>query len=181
MSETTFPQYSKTDNPEVLAVLERNRLGRRDVLQRACEFSKLHGDTAKGSVFTSDWGDFVVTGIVSEEEPKSGRWKRLPRTNGGWTPYKNNPLHEELETFRFRQEQVPGIPGWIESASRADGSNYVGNPRPFVLDGVAYIGLSFLPVTPALDGSPWEEIKASELHAAMEAYNLANEAVRDDG
>lgn len=174
MNQELFPQYSKTNDPEVLEALERNRIGRKEVLQRACEFSKLHGDTPEGSVFTSDWAGFAVTGIVSSEKPTSGRWKELLRSRNGWTPYKNNPLNEEMNSFQFREEKIPGIPGWIESASRSDGSNYVGNPKPFVLGETAYVGLSFMPITEALEDSPWEEIKASEFHKAMEDYNAKN-------
>ncbi len=168
----TYPQYAKTDSGEVIAVIERNKTGREEVRQRAFEFAAKYGDRTGGDVgfYHSDFFDYCITGIMSDEKPAAGQWKRMHRAPG-WLPYKNNPIHAELEELRFKPEVIPGTPSLLHSGYGRDGTQRVGGPTLFILDGVAYSGTSIQPIDELPQGSPWEEVKASEFHAAMEAYN----------
>lgn len=55
----------------------------------------------------------------------------------------------------------------------------MGHGAVFIHDGVAYSGFDFVPTADSDDGHLWDEIKASEFHAAMEAKNAANAKARE--
>lgn len=170
---TAFPQYASTTDPEVLAAVQRNKEGFQAFRERAFAFASAQG-APDGAYYGSSFaGGHSIYAIGGSEKPTTGRWKEGYRR--GWLPFTNNPLAKELEAIRFDEEKLPGLPRLLKSASR-DGSRRVGSPLVFILEGVAYSGTSFIPE----DGGPhssdpadggWEEIKASEFHAALEAYN----------
>ncbi|KQQ65046.1 hypothetical protein [Microbacterium sp. Leaf320] len=169
---TAFPQYASTTDPRVLAVIQRNKEGFQAFRERAFAFATAHG-APDGAYFGSSFaGGHAISAIGGDEKPTTGQWKEGYRR--GWLPFKNNPLAKQLEAIRFDEEPVPGLPQLLESATR-DGSRRVASPLVFVLDEVAYSGVSFLPeddggkVKPE-DGG-WEEIKASEFHKGLETYN----------
>lgn len=177
---TAFPQYAKTCDAEVISAIERNKAGQAAVRERAHEFAKKHGD-AEGNFYFSTFAGYRCTGIVSSEKPATGQWKRTSRTHNGWLPYKNNPLHEEFDALAFRPEGVPGIPDLLHGSPERDGTVRVGSPTLFVLDGVAFSGTTIQATDPFPDAGGWEELKASEFHAAMETYNERLKEVAPDG
>lgn len=164
-----YPQYAKTTAPDVIGVIEENKRGQQEVREKALAFAKKHGGEDAGFRYSSFLG-YRVTAIDCDEKPTSGRWKAGGR-GYGYAPYKNNPLYAEFEQLAYTPKPIRGTPDLLHGEYNADGSQRVGGPTLFVLNGVAYSGTALTPVDAMPDGSPWEEIKASEFHAAMETYN----------
>lgn len=178
----TFPQYAKTTNPDVLATIRANLDGVADFHKRACAFAEAQG-VELGAYFPSRFGGgHGIRAIGGDTRPTTGQWK--PGHGGyGWLPYKSNPLHSELVSIRFYERRVPGLPSTVTGPANRDWSRPMASSKPFIVDEVEYVGFAFQPVDdgakepdPA-DGG-WEEIKASELHLAMETYN---ERITSDG
>lgn len=169
---TAFPQYASTTDPQVLAVIQRNKEGFQAFRERAFAFATAQG-APDGAYYGSSFaGGHAISAIGGAEKPTTGQWKEGHRR--GWLPFKNNPLAKDLAEIRFDEEKVPGLPLLLESATH-DGSRRVASPLVFILDDVAYSGASFLPEDSGDKNNPedggWQEIKASEFHRALEAYN----------
>lgn len=164
-----FPQYASTVAPDVTATIEENRKGQQDIRDKALAFAKKYGGEDAGFRYSTFLG-YRVTGIECDEKPAEGQWK-TGRRGYGYAPYKNNPINDEFEKLAFSPKDVRGVPDLLHARESADGTQRVGCPTLFVLDGIAYSGSALTPIDAMPDGSPWEEIKASEFHAAMEAYN----------
>lgn len=170
-----IPQYARTTDPRVLEAVRRNRVGAADFHNRACEFAVANG-VEKGSYYPGGFGGGrSIRALGGNEKPRTGRW-----TTGyggyGWRPFKNNPLHDEMDAIRFEAEPVPGLPSLVNGPYLPNGSHTIATPQPFELDGAVYVGFSFQPVDsgrrmPDPGEGGWEEIKASEYHAAVETYN----------
>jgi hypothetical protein len=178
---STFPQYAKTNMTDVIEAIERNKQGRRDFHDRAVAFSMAQG-AQDGAFYPSSFaGGHAISAIGGDTKPTTGRWKEGYR--GGWLPFKNNPLMAELESIKFSEEPVPGLPTLAYGPYTERGSQHVSTPQPFIHEGAVYVGFNWQPVEVERrrsganpeDGG-WEEIKASEYHAAREAYNAALEA-----
>lgn len=166
----TYPQYAKSVDPDVLATIERNKERKKEMVERARAFSQAHG--GGGDFYYSEFLGYHVTGIMGAEKPTTGQWKAMPRSDG-WVPYVNNPVNAEFEALQFTSDPTPGIPKLLHSAYDSDGRQRVGHPTTFIQDGVAYSGTAITPIDEVGVDIPWEEIKASEFHAAMESYNEA--------
>ncbi len=170
---TAFPQYASTTHPEVLAAIQRNKDGFQAFRERAFEFASAQG-APDGAYYGSSFaGAHAISAIGGDTKPTTGQWKEGHRR--GWLPFKNNPLAKDLEAIRFDEEPVLGLPQLLESPSR-DGSRRVGSALLFILDGVAFAGVSFVPEDPGPHGTDpsvggWAEIKASEFLKALETYN----------
>ena len=164
-----FPQYAKTDAPDVIETVEGNKQGQQEVRERALAFARKYGGEDAGFRY-SNFLDYRVTAIDCDDRPTAGQWKSGAR-GYGYAPYKNNPICAEFEDLVHRAKDVRGIPDLLHSGEDSSGAQLVGSPTVFVIDGVAYSGTSMTPVDAMPDGSPWEEIKASEFHTAREAYN----------
>lgn len=169
-----FPQYASTTDPNVLDAIRVNEELRRSFHQRAVAFSQEQG-VEDGAYYSSGFGGtHTVTALGGKTKPTTGRWTQHPR--GGWRPFKNNPVFKDMERIKFQENAVPGLPSLVESAPNSQGQHYLATPHPFIVDGVAYVGFNFTPAdnmgsrAQPEDGG-WEEIKASELHRAMETYN----------
>lgn len=170
---TAFPQYAKTTAPAVLDALEQNKALDKEFFARGMAFAEAHGGTA---FYSSRWGSTTsMVAIKADEKPTTGQWKRHAR--GGWIPYKNNPLYKVFNDIELRRVAIPGLPEFVESGYNDRMQHYIASPHPFVLGGAAYVGFSFVPQDRNYQNDPkpedggWEEIKASEWHAAREAYN----------
>lgn len=169
---TAFPQYASTTDPAVIAVIQRNREGFQAFRERVFAFASAQG-APDGAYYGSSFaGSHSIAAIGGNEKPTTGQWKNGYRA--GWLPFKNNPLAKELAAIRFDEEPIPGIPQLLKATER-HGARRVASALVFVLDGVAFSGVSFLPedsgdkIKPE-DGG-WKEIKASEFHKALETYN----------
>lgn len=180
---TTIPQYARSTDPEVIATIERNRAGEVDFNRRASEFAATHG-SPNGAFYPSRFaGSHSISAIGGEEKPTTGRWKKGYHGHG-WVPFKNTELEAEMDAIRFTEESLPGLPDLVYGPYTSRGQ-VVSRGTRFVHDGVAYLGFSAAPLadqperaTVTGDGH-WEEIKASEFHAALEAYNEAAKAAAD--
>lgn len=166
----TYPQYAKSTDPEVIAAIVANEESERVAREQAFAFAKKHSDIEKPTVWSTGFDGFTLTGIESNEAPKSGRW-RNGRRKTQWIPYRNNPLFAEFNAISVRRGKVPGVPGWIEGPMRNDFTHLTGPATLFILDGVAYSGCSETPTNNVPANIPWEEVKTSEFYKAMETYN----------
>ncbi|WNN95197.1 hypothetical protein SEA_MAGRITTE_246 [Microbacterium phage Magritte] len=171
---TAFPQFASTNSQNVLDAIEENQRLQREFHERALAFSQAQG-IEDGAYFSSTFGGtHEVTALGGKVKPTTGRWTEHPR--GGWRPFKNNPLFQEMQKLRVQMEPIPGLPALVESKPNAMMQHYLASPRPFVVDDVAYVGFNFEPTdnlrsqSEPEDGG-WEEIKASEFHKAMETFN----------
>lgn len=171
-------QFSKTTHPDVLAAIQHNRDGFEDFRKRAFAFSEAQG-VEEGAYYGSSFaGTHAIRSIGGRTKPTTGQWKR-GYSGRGWLPFKNNPLYAELESVRFEETPVPGVPGLVYGPYTPSGGQIVTTPHPFIWDGVAYLGFQNQPVDqhgtrdPEPADGGWEEIRASEFYAAMEAYNDA--------
>jgi hypothetical protein len=171
---TAFPQYAATNNTAVIAAIERNAEGRAAFHQAAHAFAKAQG-VEDGAFFSNSFGGrHRIAGIGGSAKPTTGRWTE--NRGGGWRPFKNNPLFSDMTKIQFDDEPIPGLPALVDGPTNRDFSHLIGTPRPFLVDGFAYVGFNFQPVEstgPAPDPADggWEEIKASEYHHARETYN----------
>jgi hypothetical protein len=170
---TAFPQYAKTTDPSVFDALRENEALNKDFFERGMAFAEANGGSA---FYSSRWGKTTdLTAIESDKKPTTGRWTEHPR--GGWRPFKNNPLYAQMQAIKLHRNAVPGLPEYVESAYNSQMQHYISAPRPFVVDGVVYVGFTFIPQDRNSKSDPepseggWEEIRASEFHAAMETYN----------
>lgn len=163
--QKTFPQYAKSTSAEVIEAIKAQQEQEKRLFRSFGEFATLHGiNNPRGEHYASRWGYFYLSAIVSEGAPTNGRWKRGPRGQG-WVPYANNPLAKEMEALGEVRLEVPGLPGSLM------GQNYMATTRGFIWEGEAFTGVSFRPDNAFPEGSTWEEILASEFHAAMEGFN----------
>jgi hypothetical protein len=176
---TAIPQYASSTDPAVIAVVERNRVARREFTEAADAFARKHAPTGNGRFFMSDgWGsEWYLVGIYSIDEPAAGRWKK-GRGAGCWVPFKNNPLFQEMSQIRRRRELVPGLASTYAGEYNRDGSQAIYFPSVFLHDGFAYMGMPGVPVSDQeesgfgsteFDTALWTEIYPSQWHAAKEA------------
>jgi hypothetical protein len=164
-----FPQYARTNDPAVLAAVRVNLEGRSKHHQDAIQFAKEQG-VEDGAYYSGDFaGSRTIRAIGGAQKPTTGQWKK-GYGGYGWRPFKKNPLHETIDGIRWNDVEIPGLPSTLM------GPGVIYSPRPFEVGDAVYVGLSGQPdelsrgdSDPA-DGG-WEEIKASEYHAAIEAYN----------
>lgn len=164
-----YPQYAQSTSPEVLEAIRRNDEREADFRRRAWAFSLKHGGSGPYRFFRL-YGT-SLSGIASEEEPEDGRWKRVGTEH--WAPYKSNPLSREFAAIAYRAEPVPGVPLMLHGPEDRDGIRMAGEATVFIHEGVAYSGTSLSPTDLVALPIPWEEIKASEFHAALEGYNAS--------
>ncbi len=172
---TAFPQYAKSTNLAVVGTVLANRDGVKGFHEAACAFSEAQGVKDGAYSPSSFAGTHRIRSLGGDTKPETGRWKQ-GYGGYGWLPFKNNPLHAEMEKIRFDEQDVPGLPGLLHGHYLPNGQQVIYSPRPFVLDGVAYVGFSGQPIeSGGREAQPeegdWEEIKASEYHAAVETYN----------
>ena len=174
---TFIPQYAKSTDPEVLAVIARNIEGRERFREAAAAFAKEHGAE---SFYVGTWGgSWHLSAIPGAEKPKTGQWKQA-RRRGTWEPFKNNPVRKEFDSLRFNAERIPGLAEMYAGPHNPDGSQMLMTPRVFVYDGVAYMSLPAIPDkdqhgfgSGEFDTEIWAEILPSEWHAAHEAHTGA--------
>lgn len=167
-----LPQYLKSEDPEVVALVRRNSDGLRDWQERAHAFAAQYGDDPvnSGFYYSSFSGSFQVSAIHSIEEPPHGGWRR---TKGDrWEPRAKNPLREEMAAIRFRYEDVPGLPR-ILTVTAPDGGIIWRSPVTFAHEDTAWADLGSGDVRVKESGyisAQWQEVYASEYWAAREAY-----------
>lgn len=167
MSTRLF-QYAKSADPEVVRVTLANRDGRNAFAIAADEWAKERGGKA---LMTSAFGRYMVAGLSVQPEGR-GRWTC---GRGAWRPFKNNRAeHAAMSAISFTNARTPGLPELIVGPMNHDWSRPFASPRPFVYEGVAYLGLSFIPSSNEPEnkggyGPQWTEILPSEFHAANEA------------
>lgn len=162
-----IPQYLRSEDPEIVAIVEANEAGANAWAKEAYAFSQKYGvpHSVGGEVHTlirNSFGEYRVTGL-SGAQPTEGRWKRLDR---GWAPYVKNPVHAEMTSLVFRNTKVPGLPEMV-SGSSGEGLLLMW-PMPFLWDGKAWVKFS-APGTASTDVGPqWVEVLGSEVMAAHE-------------
>lgn len=183
---TRIPQYASSTDPNVIAVVERNRAARREVLHEADAFARKYAPDGDGGFFISDnWGTgWSLSAIASPTKPTAGQWKQVPRRNA-WLPYKNNPIHDEMTAIRRTREAIPGLAQSYAGDYNRDGSQAVYFPSVFVHDGVAYMSMPGVPIADQKDGAfgstefdedRWTEILTSHWYAAKEAAEAQSKA-----
>lgn len=170
---TGFPQYAKSTAPEVIEACEAMLESYRRFTDYAIEVSKeLTGEENRSVYNGSQVRGAQVVGLVVDSKDDydqlPGQWRKWEGP-GFQYPFKNNPI---MKGWRENQHKRPSIP---ERPSIASGNGWMGHGAVFVHEGVAYSGFDFQPDHGG-ETNFWEEIKASEWHAAKEAYEESQKA-----
>lgn len=169
----TAPQYATSTDLDVIAVIEANWRARREALAACRDWAKRFG--ADGFYRSSRNG---IAALALDEKPTGhGRWVWFRRHSEpgkprGVLPAAGNPLLDEMRALGVREEPVPGLADTYETALPLNdrrGDFMLFFPTPFVALGAAWIGFSMIP-THGEHGPQWREVKASEWHAAKEAF-----------
>ena len=177
-----IPQYAKSTNPDVVAVIERNTAGRLAMVEKARAWVREHAPESGGDCWFNGWAGDRRLVAVAGPKPTDGQWKKH---GNGWAPYKTNPLHKEMLAIAFKPEPVPGVGESYAGEYNRDGSQTIYSPSFFVHEGAAYFRLPGAPVadqehspfgSPVFDRDLWTEILTSEWYAAHEA--ATGQAVR---
>lgn len=175
MSATVFPQYAKTTSPEVAKTHSLNQDALDSFRKKAKELTDKYGGTGYLSGCTFDATKYM-SGIISETEPTSGRWKRFGSREDYWRPWRNNPAAAVMRCVRYEPERLPGAISSAWQFDRATGGSHIFNYIAFALDGVIYTGCSAAgdehDENNFCDWEPtWTEITAGEFKRALATYN----------
>jgi hypothetical protein len=168
----TVPQYTSTTDPEVIAAIERNRQIGLAFHKSALAFAAKYGNPDHPAYYggreAESW--YSVSSIKCPNKPTTGRWTRGWRGQG-WRPFKNTVEDHQMADIARQTESIPGVPERIDGPHEEDGRHWHLYPRPFVHDGVAWLGFSMCPNLASDEtlGEQWSECLGSQLHAAHEA------------
>jgi len=180
MSNASFPQYAKTNHPDVLASIEETKRLRDEFFEKARVVSeKYTGESYAGYYNGWEYDSVHMTGIQADKllpEMKTGQWKK-PDGNK-IEPYRNNPAFKDF-CIGYKAAQIPGRGNIMWGGGR------MGPGTLFVWDGYVY---SYLGFTADLSEKSkeeaetygWQEVLGSELHKAMEDFNVALKAEKTD-
>jgi|SRR5690625_24275 len=175
----SFPQYAKTDHPEVLQALAENiSLEREFGKQVDALAERLTGNSEAGFINGSLLRGYAMVGIDADyADVLPGKWKKPQQ--GVVEPYKNNPIYDEMQAISYRPVSVPGrgnVLFGFNGAGRVMGTGLV-----FEYEGYVYSGLTFTIEagrTGDFEQYGWVEIMPSEFHLALEAENKRREEAR---
>lgn len=174
------PQYGSTSDPAVIAVVEANHAGRQAFHAAALAFAEKYGNHPQDKYLSRASGTFAVVGICGDK-PTAGVWAAVAGPVEGWRPGKRNTLLAEMEAITHTDTPIPGLSEAYDGSFRSDGRQMVLFPRLFVHDGVAWFRLPEPPLeeqmgmwgTGEFDTTIWTPARASQWHAAHEAYTDA--------
>lgn len=168
----SFPQYAKTDHPEVLQALAETDRRRKDFNNRVTEFLEKIVGNGKHPIWMNGSPHMGLTLIGLQPvdldiESLPGRWTKPGRS--GIRPYKNNPLSQEFDQLSYKSASIPG------RGNMQLGEGYMGTGTVFEHNGTVYSRLGFKPDHTVEHDSQhdygWQEIMPSEFHTALEAEN----------
>jgi len=162
-------QYAKSADLEVVQTCLANREGRNAFMQEALAWANERGSDKP--LYSAFFGRYTVAGLPVMPEGR-GRWTQ--RRNA-FRPYKNNRAENNaIEAITFSNKPIPGLPEVVYGKTNRDWSRPIASPTPFVHEGIAYVGIGFIPDPEEQRGEgefgeQWVEILPSEFHAANEA------------
>ena len=174
MSEFNFPQHAKTNHPDVIASIEETHRREAEFREKVRIVSeKYTGDKFKGWLSGRTFEGMRLSQIQVTDEQYAelpGQWKKCDHM-GRTSPYANNKKVEDFN-IGFRAANILGRGNFHM------GGGYMGTGTVFLHDGYAYSHFGFLPdisekAYGEIEKYGWEEIKASELHKALEDFNEA--------
>lgn len=157
-------QYAKSTDPAVLDAIRRRVEARREWRERALAWGEKYGSD-EVRMFDG-WGSLSVTGLPTKHAPAG--WTK-PDRHGVSRPKKGTPEYAEMAALTHVETRVPGLDEMHTSADRARW----GRGARFVVDGVAYFGLAWVPDKPL--GPQWVEVLASEFRDAAARHDAAKE------
>jgi len=171
MSETTvFPQYAKTNHPDVIQALMVTDQRRSAFLERVRLVSEkyttgAHNGYINGWHHDQMWMVGVKHSALKDDVP--GNWKKP--TKGVTRPYSKNPADKDFR-LSYKAEKIPGRGNVLRGMGR------MGPGALFLLDGYVYSYLNFIPLRAEEEAGDykaygWEEILPSEAQKALDAYN----------
>lgn len=166
------PQYQKTRNPKALEAWRDRYSGFerwKHTLMR--QLTERTGQKIEGFMAGDGLGESVsFRGLNVDEvdvQRLPGQWKK-PRRKSIY-PYKNNPVLDGLP-LRWDPPEVPGLPEMVLLDVPGTYMSERVRPRVFEHDGALYAGYYRDPGEHGrAPREGWEEIKASEYYAALEA------------
>ena len=162
------PQYLTSTDPEVVAVVQRNRDAWPRFREAALAWAKERGFDNAPFDFIN--GTYRLGGLP--DRPKGfGQWTKPGSTYRRSWPYKTNVAEREaMASLAVHTQPVPGMP--FEAMSVDDGSGQVWfmRSKPFVVNGVAWIGWANPPEDSTPIGDQWSECLGSQYEAAKEAW-----------
>ena len=160
--------YLTSTDPDVIAAVERNTAGRRDLHARGHAWGKERGSDI---IMMSGFGAGLWVSGLPKQPEGFGQWTK-PKS-GTSKPFATNKDEiNALKALAFQNEPVPGLPELLYSASDFDGRRYVMYPTPFVAQGAAWVAYSYRPADDSdaeKIGDQWTECLASQYYAAEEA------------
>lgn len=160
------PQYLSSADPDVIAIVERNRECFPRFRDAAVAWGKERG--FDDVPYTTRNGDYFVTGLPKQPEG-FGQWTK-PNGNVRSTPYRTNTVERDaMAALTVRTEVVPGMPAEAMSDTNSRGEAYFMRSAPFVHEGKAWVGWTNPPEDRTPIGEQWSECYASEFYAAREA------------
>lgn len=161
-----MPQYLSSNDPDVIATIRRNLDCRPRFVQLATTYAESVGLGVEHAMFWSSPGVIALSGFsITPDGP--GRWtKKMPSQ-----PFRNNPERKKFDAVRVTEDDVPGLPAYAHSDTiDRDGTSMLMWPKPFIVDGTAWVMYSHMPHPNTNFGPQWNEVLASKAYAAKEAY-----------
>lgn len=159
--------YLTSTDPAVIAAIEHNADGRKELRSRALEWANERGfDTVMMNSFL---GQTFVTGLPDQPEG-FGQWTKPKR--GRSHPFNNNVAERKaMRDLVFTPEPVPGLPESLTSVSDDDGCRFLMWPTPFISEGAAWVAYTHELEKGEAEkiGPQWAECLASRFYAAKEA------------
>lgn len=151
-------QYARSTAPDVLAAMDDRQTRYEEWQERVLAWGQKHG--ADNVATFNGWGTRRIRGLSHKHAPED--WTR-PGRDGVRRPKRGTAAYDEMDALTLRETSIPGLAELYESRERSK----IAPGSRFVLHGVAWFGL---PWPPDYDlGPQWDEVLASQYHAALAA------------
>ena len=165
-----LPQFALSTDPEIVEAIAHNDAERVRFHAFAKELSQHYLGRDDAAVGHAGPGKPYVTGLqVSAEEfdRLPGKWTK--RDKGVTRPYISS---DESARFSFDSDirEVPGRPDLLW------GQGYLGRGDMFVVNGIAYSSVAFVPSYKTPGAKRWIEAAPSRIYDALKARNKENQA-----
>ena len=168
--------YLRSDDPAVIATIERNESTTQEFGRECIAFAQKYGVKpqqewrSEPHPLVGGWGGLALVGITGDK-PIAGQWRSIKR---GWAPFVKNPVHKEMSAIRRTLEPVPGLPSMVTAKNVGSEGILWMRPRPFLSGGSAWVMMSHPGVSSEPLGEQWREVLGSEAMAAREAIEAGS-------
>ena len=172
---TTFPQYAKTNHPDVIAAVEKINQQYSDFIDKCREVSALYlNDPDHARIHGWKLDRFYLTGLDGRAVRKAGIEGWTKTNHHGYSrPKKSDPAYKNFN-IGYHADSIPGRSRGNSNIIGGDG--WIGVGACFIHDGAVYSGFNNRPTDPVenVQKYGWTEILASEYDAAENAYRAVD-------